>query len=108
MVEVILILEGTITKIAVDVPDLTIEGRVVSIFTSVEPEFVGVVMVDVLVNKIIITVEPFDVGVGFLLNFAVAIVDEEPSNIVSLMSDILDEVSVSFTVQIGISVSGEV
>ena len=108
MIEIVLVLESSITEVAIDVADLAVEGRVVFVLADIEPEFVGVVMVDILVDNIVVATVPFNMSVSFLLNFAVAIVNEEPSHVVSLMPDILEEVFVSFAIQVGISVSGEV
>jgi hypothetical protein len=62
---------------------------VVSIFSILNKESLGVIMVDVVIVKVTIGIKPFNMSISFLQGLAITIIDEEPSDMSSLMWNVL-------------------
>lgn len=108
MVEVIFVLKGATSKIAVNIADLAVKCWIPSVLSDRKPELLGVVVIDIVVGQCVVAIKPFDLDVGFGLNLRIAEVNEEPSDMVTFMLDVLENIPVSFSVEIGICEGREV
>lgn len=99
--------EGTFTEIEIDIANLSIEALEYGVFSDINEEFGCIVMVYVIVRKTIISCGELNINIGGPFVLGVSIVDKEPFGMSVFMSHVLDEVGVSSSDHVCVSVSGE-
>lgn len=100
--------ESTWTVIQEHVSELTrVPGIGNDILSEDEDVLVRQVMVDVIECDLALLLKPLDVGVRFLLILRVTEVDEVPDLVLSIERNLLSNVRITTTIQVGVGVGGE-